>query len=87
MIRKAQTHISNREVTSGKIRLDQDCIFYQFPDGGWQLPVSEIKIVGEHTDDQGPVVDDYFLVFLTDSNLYEASVYAEGLGAFLHEHR
>jgi hypothetical protein len=77
----------SREATSGILRFDQDCICYQLPNGGWRLPVSEIKIIGEYTDDQGPLVDDYFLVFLTDSNLYEASIYAEGVDAFLQELR
>ena len=83
-MRGINKQVSSREA-SGKIRLDHEYIVYQLPDGGWQLPVSEIKIVGEHTDDQGPMVDDYFLVFLTDSNVYEAPFYAEGVTAFLHE--
>ena len=41
--------------------------------------------MGEHTDDHGPCVDDYFFVFLTDSHFYEASFYAEGRDTFLSE--
>jgi hypothetical protein len=74
-----------RQEISGTIRLDQDCVLYQLPNAGWRLPVSEIKIIGEHTDDQGPTVDDYFLVFLTASDLYEVSFYAEGVNGFLRE--
>jgi len=75
----------NREATSGLIRLEHGCVSYQLSTGGWRLPVSEIKIIGEHTNDQGPLVDDYFLVFLTGSDLYEVSIYAEGLEEFLVE--
>jgi hypothetical protein len=72
-----------REAASGIIKLEHDCICYQVSSGGWRLPVSEIKIIGEHTDDQGPLVDDYFLVFITNSDLYEVSFYAEGFQGFL----
>ncbi len=74
----------SREPTSGTLRFDQNYICYQFPNGSWRIPVSDIKIIGEHTDDQGPLIDDYFL---TDSTLYEASVYAEGVDEFLRQLR
>lgn len=65
-------------MSSSRIWIDAEIIHYELPNGGWHLPVSEIKVIGEHTDDHGPYVDDYFFVFLTDSYLHEASFYAEG---------
>ena len=75
----------SRENWSGRIGIEEGTIHYELPNGGWQLPVSEIRVVGEHTDDHGPYVDDYFFVFLTDSHLYEASFYAAGRDKFLCE--
>ena len=45
----------------------------------WELPVSELAVVGEYTMDHGPSDDDYFLVFVaTSGSFLEASFYAEG---------
>jgi hypothetical protein len=75
----------SNENSSDRIWIEEGIIHYERADGGWQLRVAEIKIIGEHTDDHGPYVDDYFFVFLTDSHFYEASFYAEGRDEFLSE--
>ena len=68
---------------SPRIWIDAAITHYESVNGSWQLPVSEIRVIGEHTNDHGPYGDDYFFVFLTDSYLYEASFYAEGRDQFL----
>jgi len=44
----------------------------------WRLPIPELKVIGEYTTPNGPYVDDYFFVFLSAHNWYEASLYAQG---------
>lgn len=61
----------NREATSGLIRLEYDCVSYQLSTG-----LAAPRIIGEHSD-RGGLVDDYFGI-LTDSDLYEVSIYVEG---------
>ena len=34
-------------------------------DPGWSIQIGEIVLVAEYTTDDGPAVDDYFLVFVT----------------------
>ncbi|HVG31913.1 MAG TPA: hypothetical protein VM911_02490 [Pyrinomonadaceae bacterium] len=77
----------SNENSSGRIWIEQGVIHYELSNGGWQLPISEIRVMGEHTDDHGPSVDDYFFVFLTNSHFCEASFYAEGRDQFLSELR
>ena len=73
------------ENSSGRIWIEGRVIHYEWPNGCWQLLVSDLKVMGEHTNDHGPYVDDYFFVFLTDSHYYEASFYAKGSDKFLAE--
>ncbi len=73
----------SNDTLSGQIWIEERIIHYELSNGGWQLPISAIKVIGEHTDDHGPHVDDYFFVFITDSDVYEASFYAKGRDAFL----
>ena len=71
--------------SSGRIQLDGDVIRYRSAVyGDWDLPVSELRIVGECTNQDGPVVDDYFFCFATGPGMwFEASFYAEGRDEFL----
>lgn len=51
---------------------------------GWELPASDIAVVGEYTTADGPFVDDYFFAFVcSDGTVYEASFYAAGGNATL----
>lgn len=71
-----------------RIWLKEDIIHYQVTANlGWTLPLSELEIVGEYTDPNGPYVDDYFFVFVTRPNhkWNEASFYAEGRDEFLQK--
>lgn len=46
----------------------------------WRLPVADIRLIGEWTDESGPFADDYFLVFVTaDGQFHQASFYAQGM--------
>ena len=63
------------------IILENGIISAVFKDGsGWELPVSEIALIGEYSTEEGPGVDDYFLC-LVDNN---GSIYTIGSeeGAF-----
>ena len=58
-------------------------------DPGWSIRVSDIVLVAEYTTDDGPAVDDYFLVFVTSESgeLFYSSVTmsAAGINAVLEE--
>lgn len=67
---------------SGTIELLDGSIRYLA--GGWEIPISNIRVIGEATNDHGPYLDDYFLCFATDANhWYEASFYAPNRDEFL----
>ncbi len=70
---------------SGHIRVDGEIIRYRSAlYGDWDLPVSDVRIIGECTNQDGPVVDDYFFCFATGAEVwFEASFYAEGRDEFL----
>lgn len=70
---------------SGRIQLDGDMIRYRSAVyGNWDLPVSNLRILGEATDQLGPWVDDYFFCFAAGPEMWlEASFYAEGRDEFL----
>jgi hypothetical protein len=70
---------------SGHIQLDGDVIRYRSAVyGDWELPVADVRIIGEATDPFGPYVDDYFFCFATGPGMWrEASFYARGRGEFL----
>ena len=73
------------ENTSGTIRLDHGAIVYELPGDGWSVNLSDVRIIGEYTNSDGPFLDDYFFVFLTavEGGWHQASFYAEGRDAFL----
>lgn len=58
-------------------------------DPGWSIRTSEIVLVAEYTTDDGPAVDDYFLVFVTKEagELFYSSVTmrATGINPVLEE--
>jgi len=43
------------------------------------MPIGDIRVIGEFTNDHGPAMDDYFLVFVTREQFFEAFFYANGL--------
>jgi hypothetical protein len=73
---------------SGNLQIDGDDIVYDSSQyGSWRLAISDIYVIGEYTNQYGPVLDDYFFVFVAeiDGSWYEASFYAEGSDAFLEQ--
>ncbi len=69
---------------SSSIQLDGETIRYRSALATWDVPLSEIRIIGESTDQMGPFADDYFLCFATGPETwFEASFYATGRDAFL----
>ena len=76
------------ETESGRIWLDDEEVIHYRSEryGSWVCPVSQVQIIGEYTSSHGKVIDDYFFVFLVDSNTwFMASFYAVGRDEFLHE--
>jgi hypothetical protein len=66
---------------SGRFHLTDGVISYRSEVyGSWELPVSDVSLMGEYTNEGGPFADDYFLVFVTrhDSGWFEGSFYGEG---------
>ena len=65
---------------SGVLSLKESTLCYASPVyGNWQVPLSEIIAFGEYTTDNGPHIDDWYLVFVTrDFNWVEASNYCAG---------
>ena len=52
----------------------------------WTVPLSEVRLIGECTNQDGPMVDDYFICFASDAQGWlEASFYSEGRDSFLKE--
>lgn len=59
--------------------------------GDWEIPLGDLRLVGESTNENGPFVDDWMLIFITGPDGWrEASFYAtidtdfrERLGAAL----
>ena len=75
-----------RSEQSGRIELNDGMIRYTSAFfGSWQLPASKVRVCGEYTTDNGPMIDDWFMVFVPDegNGWYEASVYATGADLFL----
>ena len=72
-------------VYSGKIWLDGDVIRYRSKTySDLDLPVSEIRVIGESTNSLGPFADDYFFCFaIGPEGWCETSYYADGCGEFL----
>jgi hypothetical protein len=48
----------------------------------WQIPVENIMLMAEYTTDEGPLIDDYFVVFVASDgdewNIATASFYSDG---------
>ena len=62
------------------LRFSAGDLEYRFEDNSeWTLPASSVVAVGEYTTGNGPLVDDYFLVFVTSlGEFHQASFYAQG---------
>jgi hypothetical protein len=70
---------------SGKIALHGEAIHY-FSEfyGNWELSLSDVIVIGEATNQNGPA-DDYFFCFASGPWMWhEASFYAQGRNEFLN---
>lgn len=48
--------------------------------GEWNVPVADIKVIGESTNQDGPLLPDWFIVFVVDSTgWFEVSKSAKGV--------
>jgi hypothetical protein len=70
----------NAKDYSGEIQCDGEVIAYHSALGNWSVRITDVRLIGEYTNSDGPYIDDYFLVFLTapESGWHEASFYATG---------
>ena len=67
-----------------RIQFDVDVIRYSSREGGWELPIADVGVIGEATNGSGPWGIDYFLCFATGPDLwFEASFYSDGRDEFL----
>lgn len=63
---------------SGRYKIVDGVISYSSTRySSWDLPLAEVSVIGEYTNEDGPFIDDYFLVFVTRNNLqwFEGSFY------------
>ena len=73
---------------SGIVRFDGTLITYTSQHyGSFSIPLSEVALIGEFTTDNGPFIDDWFLVLVPRSGgeWFETSIYAEGIESFLEQ--
>lgn len=73
---------------SGELQFDDGVIRYRSAVyGDWNVPLCDVRIIGECTNEMGPA-DDYFLCFATGPGAWlEASFYANGCEVFLRDLR
>lgn len=68
-----------------RLWLDNGVVHYQSASCSWNFPLDDLLIFGEYTNQNGPVLDDYFFVFVTGPGMWkEASIYSDGRGEFLN---
>lgn len=71
---------------SGILRFDGSVISYTSRYyGTFSIPLSEVAVIGEVTTQNGPGIDDWFIVFVPrcGSDWFEASMYADSCDQFL----
>jgi hypothetical protein len=66
--------------SSGKLQFDGEAIIYVSQHyGSFTIRLADVIAVGEYTTDEGPGIDDWFVVFVThDREWFGASMYADG---------
>lgn len=76
-----ESGMRQNESHAGTLKCQKDVLSYQSGSHSWSVGVSDIVLVGEYTTSDGPLADDYFLVFFTaqqSEGWHQASFYAEG---------
>ncbi len=73
------------------IRLNHDALEYCSPQGEiiWTIAVKDVVLFAEYTNDEGPLLDDYFLVFVTIEqrapHFVTASFYSNGCNEIIQQ--
>ncbi|WP_299119070.1 hypothetical protein [uncultured Tenacibaculum sp.] len=72
---------------SGKVTIEKGNIIWRFEDNEVvKVPYEKIKLIGEFTNANGPLMDDWFLVIYNDDlEYYEISMYANNITESLAE--
>ncbi len=75
---------------SGIVKIENGIVHYEWPidshgrSDSLGLPLVDVKVIGEYSNQNGPFADDYFICFVTDAPGWtEVSFYAEGRDALL----
>ncbi|MBL4585627.1 MAG: hypothetical protein JKX84_01010 [Flavobacteriales bacterium] len=77
---------SDREQENGSIVLKEHKVIRTFKGEVLdEIPVSEIKVIGEFTTANGPYIDDWFITIATKDYWYELSMYMIGWEKLLEE--
>ena len=69
-----------RDEYAGVLECEGGLLTYHSKHVDWSIPTSDIRLIAEYTNSDGPHLDDYFFVFLTATKggWHEASFYAAG---------
>jgi hypothetical protein len=69
-----------QEKISGRTYIKDETIVWDSDEGlVSQIPIKDIKIIGEYTTSAGPMYDDWYFVFILHSdNIQQVSAYATG---------
>lgn len=72
---------------AGGIKLDAEVVKYgSVALGSWEMPLTELKVLGEWTSSHAPSAGDWFLAFVAGPDrVLEASAYAGGYVEFMVE--
>ena len=78
---------NSQEHTYGKIYLDNNTIILERDNEEiLRLAVTELKLIGEFTTANGPIDDDWYIVFMTsEKNWYQIPEYTPGMLELLQE--
>ena len=75
---------------SGKVFIDNGFVYWEVQNNiVLDLPIKEIKFIGEYTTSNGPFIDDWYLVLYCKNFFKEISMYADGMDktlSFLSSH-
>ena len=85
---RGRTRIQGRgRDLAGRITLDAGVLKHSSPScGEWLLPISDIRLIAEETDESGPWGEDWRIVFAaSNTRLYPASISADGMWPLLDE--
>jgi hypothetical protein len=76
-----------QEKISGRTYIKDETIIWDSNEGLLsQIPIKDIKVIGEYTTSAGPSIDDWFFVFVLNSDsIKEVSAYATGTQEMLRQ--